>query len=129
MACTAASTTAVARAFTSFPYASAPEPLLRHEPLQPQERVPGAPGCHLLGRTVAGGVIGGGVVGHAVGQAFDEGRPFPAARLGQRFPRCPVDGEDVVAVHLYPLEAIGDRPSAPGEPAAVCAFRGTEIAH
>src|SRR6185369_15675035 len=96
-------------AFDLDPVFLAPESQPRHVPLQTQQRVPGPPGSHFLRGTVASGIIGGGMVGHAVGETLDKGRPSSAAGLVESLGRGPVDREDVVAVYLYPVEAVGNR--------------------
>src|SRR6185369_3768542 len=91
-----------------FPVCLIPELLLCHIPLKAHDRVPGAPGRHFIRRAVATGIIGRGMISHPVGETFDEGRSSSVAGLVERRSSGPVDGEHVVAVYLYPVEAVGN---------------------
>src|SRR5690606_37318994 len=76
-------------------------PLERIAPLNPLARLLLAP--------VAGGVVGGGVGPVAVGDGFDQGRPFAVSRPLDRLHHRLVYRQHIVAVDADPRERVGRR--------------------
>src|SRR6185369_3452975 len=102
-----------------FPVCLIPELLLCHIPLQSQDRVACFPDCHFIRRAVAASIIGRGMIPYPVGEAFDESRSSSATGLAERLGRGPVDGKYVVAVDLYPFEAVGNSLLSQGDYSAL----------
>ena len=84
----------------------APVTTLFQKAAQSFQRIPFPPFRHFIGVPVAIGIVGRGMVGNTVGKALDEGRTAAAASPLQGLSSRCVDGEDIIAVHLYPLEAV-----------------------
>jgi hypothetical protein len=68
----------------------------------------GAQALHLLFLAVLLRVVGGGVHGHAIRDGLDQGRAAAGAGLLDGLADGDVDAEDVVAVDLDAVEAVGD---------------------
>ena len=78
---------------------------------------------------IARRIVGGRVVGQAIGERFDQRRPVAGARFASARVDDLAHGDHVVAVDLLARECRRRSPSARASRAAVCALRGTEIAH
>ena len=76
---------------------------------QPQNRVSFTPRFHFLRAAITARVIGGRVIAEAVSHGLDKRRASAGARAVERFVGHPVNGEQIVAVHLHAVEPEGER--------------------
>ncbi len=86
-----------------------PEPGIRQERADPNQRFEGPCMFDFLSGAIAAGIIGGGVIAQSVRQRLDQTRSGAAARGLERLADDLADREHIVAVDLHARNPRGDR--------------------
>src|SRR5660398_216381 len=84
------------------------QPLGPHIEPQSEKRILGLPLRHILRFPIPPGVIGRGVVAQPVRVGLNQGGTLAATSPFQGFPGSPIDGKNVVAVHLNARHTVAD---------------------